>query len=210
MVFISKNNKWHVKDWIFRSNSVYKTSLEKYLNCISPLFEKAQQSDEFDFICTLLRVRGMQDAGWDPWENTLNAFHKLLKLENKIRDFETKRHLFLWLYGHIVEASEPYETIANIINIIEGGKYSIDNFPDKAGGRPQSPSEKIASLNKRLESIGLARSTVIFNDVFDKELRNSIFHSDYSLYQSEVRLPGKYGKIYTHDQILALMNKALT
>lgn len=48
----------------------------------------------------------------------------------KIRDFETQRYLFLWLYGHIIEASEPYEIAANLITIIDGERFNINNFKE--------------------------------------------------------------------------------
>jgi hypothetical protein len=30
------------------------------------LFVRARQADEFEYACALLRVRGMEDFGWDP------------------------------------------------------------------------------------------------------------------------------------------------
>lgn len=53
---------------------------------------------------------------------------------------------------------------------------------------------------------------VPFHDVFDRELRNAIFHSDYSLYGGELRLTGaKLGveRVYKHDELSVLFNKAL-
>jgi len=191
---------------------IYRNSVEKYLNCFDPLFEKAKNKSEFEFIFTLFRFRGLQDAGWDPWENTLEAFDRLTRLKMKIRDFKTIRHLFLWLYGHIVEASEPYETVANLINIIDGKRFTGTNFPPKKIGKyivPKSPSEKIDTLIKMATKINMSDSVFPFQDVFDRELRNAIFHSDYVLYGNEVRLPKVGTKVYSHDEIQSLINKAL-
>lgn len=203
---------WEIKGKTSDWNPVYKKALLNYLNCLYPLFAKAKDVSEFEFICTLLRVRGLEDSGWDPWVNTVNAMESLMRLKEKINDFETTRHLFLWLYGHIVEASEPYEIVSNLINIIEGNRFVVINFPDKKKGNyklPQSPSDKISELIKRAKIIGMPDSVFPFRDVFDRKLRNAIFHSDYVLYGDEVRLPGGYGTKYSHAEVDSLINKSL-
>ena len=212
MPTVKEGRKWSIVGNVRGWNAVYKDATIRYLNSFDPLFEKAKDISEFEFINTLIRVRGLQDAGWDPWENTVKAFDCLTKLEKRIKDFETIRHLFLWLYGHIVEASEPYEIIANLMNIIEGKRFIIRNFPDKQMGKyskPQTPSEKIEHLTNMAYKIKMPDSIFPFTDVFDRELRNAIFHSDYSLHGGEVRLSRGYGKIYTHEEIQSLINKGL-
>lgn len=211
MVKIVKNIVWEVIN-AGSENQIYVKSIEKYLNCLDPLFEKAKQTEEYDFILTLLRVRGLQDAGWDSWENTLSAVKKIYNLHRRIRDFETIRHLFLWLYGHIVEASEPYETIANLLNIVDGRTFIIDNFPDKQRGKysiPQSPSEKIDALDQMAKKINMPDVVMPFQDVFDRELRNAIFHSDYALYEGKVRLLRGFNKEYSHKDVQSIFNKTL-
>ena len=208
------DNTWEIKERTKHWNPVYRDSLLKYLKCIGPLFEKTRSKSEFEFILTLLRVRGIQDAGWDPWETTLKVFNNMARLAKKTRDFEKQRNLSLWLYGHIIEASQPYEITANLITIIEGGRFNITNFPDVQRGkyrRPQTPSEKINKLAEIAVKINMSDSIFPFQDVFDRELRNAIFHSDYTLYREEVRILSisRYGKIYSHGQIQTLINKAL-
>lgn len=34
------------------------------------LFNQARSADEFEYVCALLRIRGMEDEGWDPLEET--------------------------------------------------------------------------------------------------------------------------------------------
>lgn len=206
-VAIGRKHKW---------NLIHRESLLKYLNCLDPLFEKAKDVSEFEFICTLTRVEGIKSAGWDPWENTVDVFDNIYKLANRVRNHKKQTFLSLWLYGHIIEASEPYEIVANLMNIIEGQRYHMENFPDIVGkgnySRPQSPSEKIRLLTERAGKINMIDSVLPFQEVFDRELRNAIFHSDYSLYGGELRLTGaKLGvkRIYTHAELDALFNKAL-
>lgn len=211
-IFKNSKGEWEFKTLPKDFNPIYKDSLLSYINSFSSLFDKAKVKSEFEFILTLLRFRGLQDPGWDPWENTIKTFDSLMRLLKIIKEFETKRHLSLWLYCHIVEASEPYEIIANLINIIDDGRFKISNFPDKKRGNyeiPQYPSEKINKLIKMSEKINMSDSVFPFIDIFDRELRNAISHSDYSLYKGEVRINKKDPKIYNHDKIETLINKAI-
>ncbi len=91
----------------------YREALERYLNRFDLAFSAALQRSEFEFICCLLRVRGLQGPGWDPYKTTLRAISALVELHEKHNDGEAARHLGLWVYGHTVEASEPYELLAN-------------------------------------------------------------------------------------------------
>lgn len=43
--------------------------------------------------------------------------------------FETTRHLQLWTYGHIIEASEPYAIVADMLDIANGGFFKPYRFP---------------------------------------------------------------------------------
>lgn len=208
-VSTNENGKWVYKKSPRGGSQIYKDLFINYLNALGPLFEKAKNTCEFEFILTLLRVRGLSDPGWDPFESSKQIFKGLSKVEKKINDFYIFRHLNLLLYAHIVEASEPYEILANMIRICEGKRYHIDNFPVKGKYlRPQSPSEKIRKLESMASNINMIDSVFPLNDVFDRDLRNAIFHSDYSLYQGEVRIR-KPTKSYSNHEITNIMNKGL-
>ena len=66
-------------------NKVYKETIIRYLNYLDPLFEKARKSSEWDFALTLLRVRGVQDAGWDYYENSLDVADAVMDMEKRLR-----------------------------------------------------------------------------------------------------------------------------
>lgn len=208
---IIKNSKgkWDFKNIPKSFNPIYKEALIKYFNTFGPLFEKAKSKSEFEYIITLLRFRGLQDPGWDAWKNTLEAIDGITKLLKRIKDFRIRKHLSLWLYCHIVEASEPYEIIANLINIVDGGRFIKNNFPDNARGIPKSPSQKINKLTVMSNNINIPDLIFPFNDVFNREIRNAISHSDYAIYNGEVRLPKGGGKVYSQEEIQSLVNKAL-
>src|SRR4030042_900013 len=191
-------------------NKTYTDSIVKYLNCLDLLFEKSQQKSEFEFIFTLLRFRGIQYTKEDPYENSLETFDAIMKLGNKIHG-DPKINLFLWLYGHIVESSEPYEILANLLNICNGGRYQAYNFPrirTKWGYRDQFPTEKIQKLEVLANKASMINVLEPIKYVFDKDLRNSIFHSDYSGFNGEIIINNPQ-KIYSAKVTQSLINKAL-
>jgi hypothetical protein len=110
-----------------------------------------------------------------------------------------------------VEASEPYETIANLLNIALGGSYKAWNFPKiktRWGYRNQYPLEKIAYLETLAKKAKMPEVIEPIKDVLDKDLRNAVFHSDYSFYDGEIRLNDP-PRIYSKQETLAITNKAL-
>ncbi len=204
-------------------NPVFDEALTRYLNAIDPAFTKAEEVDEAEFVKALLRVRSMQDAGWDPYETTLRAVPAMMKLHALIPDgdewYETSRHLALWTYGHVVEASEPYAILADMLDIASGGFFRADRFPDKPlrparqgelwpPKRPQRYDEKLVQLERLAEAAGLVNALVPVKEIWDRELRNAVFHADYTFHGSETRIP-REGKTYTHDEIQTLVNRAL-
>ncbi len=154
---------------------------------------------------SLLGIRGLQGPGWDTFENTIQIFDSISPL--KIKDEFSKINLHLWVYGHIIEASEPYELYANFLRIIDGQRYANNNFPDKDRGKckvHQFPIEKIETLNKLASNYNLQNCLIPLNEIFDKDLRNSIFHSDYSIYKGclRIRKPLKgFSRTETYDLI---------
>ncbi|MDD5327220.1 MAG: hypothetical protein PHY02_05330 [Phycisphaerae bacterium] len=208
----NKEGKWEYTKLPKGIVPIYKDLFIDYLNAFDPLFERAKDTCEFEFILTLLRVGGCSGPGWDPFESSQQIFKSVSYLEKKIKDFYLSRHLNLLLYAHIVEASAPYEILANLICICEGERFCIDNFPDHQGKnnylRPQTPSEKIRTLDLMASRINMGNSIYPLKDVFDRDLRNAVFHSDYSLYEGEVRIK-KPLKSYSNHEITKIMNKGL-
>jgi hypothetical protein len=205
-------------------NPSYDEALPRYLTAFDRVFAKAAGACESEFVKALIRVGGAQDAGWEPYDTTLDAIPSMMKLHDSIgdanwSDFYTARHLQLWVYGHIVEASEPYAILADMLHIAAGGWFMPYRFPEKQLGgknterlalaptRPQFRSEKLPQIEALAEEAGLIDALEPLQQVWDTDLRNAIFHADYSLHGGEVRLKGK--RSYTHDEIQGLINRAL-
>jgi hypothetical protein len=179
----------------------------RYLTTFDPVFEKAWEANEFEFLVTLLGFRGLQGPGWSAYETTLRAISKLQAVHNDLEDHEAARHLKLWVYGHIIEASEPYEMLSNLLAIAGGGRFLSDRFPAGRGNQPQSPGKKIDGIAQQAAEVGLADVVVPLREVWDREFRNAIFHADYALHGVEVRLTGAK-RVLEGDEIEVLSARA--
>lgn len=207
------NGKWTAHNIPKGTNPVYAQALVDYFNALDPLFLKAQEQSDFEFICTLINVQGVQDAGWDAFETTQDIFETFNRLKSKVRYNTEQLHLFLVLYGLILEASYPYDLLCNLLRVISGDRYSAYCFPDIKMGkngktRPMFASEKLNKIKEMAKSQGLENNIEPLANIFDKELRNAIFHSDYSIYDDEVRISSPT-KVYQISEVMKLINKTL-
>ncbi|UUX51599.1 hypothetical protein NUH88_07845 [Nisaea acidiphila] len=190
------------------SHPSYLEALPRYLTAIDPVFVRAREVSEFNFLSSIFAVRRMQDAGWDPYETTQGAIAAIRSLRNGKMEGEVGRHLTLWLYGHIVEASEPYEFLANLIAVTCGGRFESERFPPRPNGAPLSPSIKIERLAEQATEAGLPDVVVPMQEAWNRDFRNAIFHADYSLHGSEVRTIRPV-HVYSHDEAMTLVNRAM-
>ena len=194
----------------------HREALERYLNAFDCAFVAAAGCSEFEFIqSAILRVRGLQGPGWDPYQTTIRAIDALVKIHEGIEknNAEGARHLRLWIYGHIVEAAEPYEILANLIDVALGGRFLVSRFPNRGrtatySGRPQTPGEKIAQIEAAAEAAGIPQVAIPLREVWDRELRNAVFHADYSFHGPELRLFDPV-RVYPIEDELRLVNRAL-
>ena len=188
------------------SHESYQEALPRYLNALDPVFRLAKQRSEVNFIWSMLAIREMADAGWDPYETTQNLLSSVQDL-NRSLEGEIAVHLALWIYGHSVEASEAYEFLGNLIDIIAGGRFSLERFPSR-NGLPISPSEKLNKLEQMAQDVGMPEAVVPMREAWNRNFRNAIFHADYSLYGIEVRTL-RLNASFSRDLVLTLVNRAL-
>ena len=205
----------------------YEETVARYLAAFDPAFDKAYRTCESEFVKALLRVSSVEDAGWNPYETTLRAIPAMLQLHALIPEgnehFEVSRHLVLWTYGHIVEASEPYAILGDMLHIAAGGWFmGSRRFPDVPVRRPRENEdewsipkrqqrfldEKLPELERLAEAAGEPGVLDPIREIWDRDLRNAVFHADYSIHGPETRIPAK-GKSYSHAEIETLANHAL-
>ncbi|MEO5721517.1 MAG: hypothetical protein ABIR71_08615 [Chthoniobacterales bacterium] len=188
--------------------AIYCDSVIEFANGFEPAFKRASQTSQFEFVSLLTRMRGLEDPGWDPYESTKATLTYVREALASTKTFAAERTLQLWVYGHIVEASEPYEILMNITRIIRGERFHGYCFPPRPKRGPQSPGEKIRQIEQAAADAGVSELVLPLKQIWDRELRNAIFHSDYSLHGGEVRLRNPY-RAYPHETIMELLNRAL-
>ena len=157
------------------------------------LFEAAKDADEFEFGCTLLRVRGLESAGWDPFVETHRLVEDLMTLIGAPLVPHTKVRLGLLLYSHLTEVGAMYDMLANMTRVIEGERYSIDPFldhyPQNRKGERQflSTAGRVRALRQMLTSLKHERVVEALDWFFHASLRNAFAHADYTLHGDEFR-----------------------
>ncbi len=188
----------------------YEKGLETYLNKFDHIFTRAKNENEFEFILSILNVRGEKDAGWDGFENLRDVYKSYYQAKKKIAKTRADTHFSLFFYGIIIEAEEIYNITANMLNTIAGDGYRTVNFPPSTDNngrvRFQHPLDKANQLKKWAQKIGIDFS--IYDELIDNEFRNAIFHSKYSIYWPEIRLHDP-PRIMPFDEWMTIINKAL-
>lgn len=134
--------------------AIYCNSVLEYVNAFEPVFRRALDASEFEFVSLLIRMRGLEDPGWDPYESTKATLRYVREAVASTMSFAAERTLQLWIYGHVVEASEPYEILMNLTRIIHGERFHGYCFPSRANRGPQSPGEKIRQIEQAAATAG--------------------------------------------------------
>ena len=183
---------------------------------LNNLFLAAVEKSPFDALCTILRVDGMSDPGWDPLEEsqaTIEHYAALAKAETTSK--RRKMRLGVLIYCHITEMGASYEVVSNLLRILQGKSYQLDPFQDlekefKDGTRiPPSLSQKLKRIRKQAEGIGSPEIYAAFDTVVVRDLRNAFYHSDYSITENEFRLTRGFGKSIPWDDVKQIIEKGL-
>jgi hypothetical protein len=142
----------------------------------------------------------MEDPGWDPLGETHTIIEDMLGLiQGPLRE-HTRVRLALLTYCHLIEVDAIYNILKNMLRVIEGERYSIEPF----WGRYRSKSKKkeksrlegvippsakivVTDLREHARRLGEDDLADVIEQMFDDEVRNAFFHSDYILYQDEFR-----------------------
>ncbi len=160
-----------------------------YFKLLASLLSRAASIDTFETICTMLRVGGMADANWDPFEESRGAFNDYnwaLEALAKERGETAVRRQRLLMYCQAVEMSAPHELMANLLRVISRQPYFIDPFhdlwrPEKKGrpAVPPSAKTKLRRIQELARQTGEEALADAIGRFFDDRIRNAFSHSDY-------------------------------
>lgn len=192
---------------------------------LDELFGRARDTDEFEFACTLLRVRGMEDVGWDPLEETAALFNDIASLLQTPLNDHARIRLGLLLYSHLTEVDAIYLILVNMVEITGGERYTMDPFHDlyRPAGQPRyeqyPPSAKrvVDRVRERAAARGCNELVELLDWFFNDAVRNAFFHSDYVLFGDEFRSregtfvddDGTRSRTMELDRIVDLINRAM-
>lgn len=199
---------------------------ERCVKTLTPLFlpEDPISHDIVRYFASLLRIVGMEDAGWDPHLESralLDDLNSLLQIEFA-KDRFPDRDLTIWrlgllFYSHIVEMDAPYEVLTNLLRFRLGKGYSPNPYhmflSDKEKERYKNsrtpPKVKIAILRKLGNEAGIPVAELI-DEFYDSDLRNAISHSDFILTSESFRCRGGSGSWRAFSLPLERVNEVIT
>jgi hypothetical protein len=178
------------------ANAEYTKVMPIYFTAYDQLFIEAKKRSEFEFVYAIVEFE--TDANLDPFETTKKTFREMLKLHNQADGYAADV-LALWLYGHMVEASYPYQLIGDLAMIAAGQQHKLQVFPRDSKDREIAPGPKISQIEKILKPLGLKACLKPMDKSWHPDLRNAIFHSNYALVGSDIYLPEKGVKMPFED-----------
>jgi hypothetical protein len=185
--------------------------MRHYADILNPLFwnEEFNRVDRmFEWACTMVRVTGMKDTGWDSYTESialLEDFTQLMGLELPAARFpnpaNTQARLALIAYSHMIEMSVPYELLANLLRLRMGMKYSmhplahLNKLRDtKINGVKTkkivlaTPIAKINEIQAMSTKAGVPEVGTALKAIYNATIRNAVYHSDYAIHDGSLRL----------------------
>jgi hypothetical protein len=171
----------------------HKQGLPKYdiHGLLTELFAKAKGKDEFEYCSTLLRLRGMEAAGWDPLKESLALMQQVALMHQAPLDPGLKLRLSLFLYCHATEMHDLYHIVGNMLRVCSGERYSLNCFAGvnhPSGHDANYPPSKAARIKEWADTQGMNELGGMFSDMVVKEVRNAFFHSDYTLHEGHFHI----------------------
>jgi hypothetical protein len=195
----------------------------EYGKTIDKLFKAAKAKDEFEYACTLLNFEGVQDAGWDPLQETIYIYEDIMGLLSAPLRADTRTRLALLLYCHLTEAQGIYKIMYNMLRVTQGDRYSA--FPFHPLRRKLRNGETVEPTVRRIvreiddysSSNDWSEIGTIFKGTVNHELRNAFYHSDYTLHRGEFRAKGSWfmhannvqSPVLSPDELSAIINAGI-
>ncbi len=165
---------------------------QELVDFLSDLFWSAFRAAPFEVLCAVLRVSGMQDADWDPFEESQSAFedyNALLRLDNDTLSSAGRWRIGLLMYCQAVEMTAPQEFLANLLRVLGGEKYHIKPFGSLGRTNkkkafswvPPSAPVKYRELKRLAAKCNQSALGDYIDQFFNEDIRKAFSHSDYVL-----------------------------
>lgn len=186
----------------------------QYLALLAPLFKPVDDTnlgDLFEFVCCLVHPSGVEGTDENHLVETtaliddLDAFSGQNLLGSDFAHPErTRARLALLSYCHLTEGDFFYTLLVNLLRVRCGERWALAPFADLArpikakkgadtGRRiPPSPNKKIARLHEYATKAGMPEVSAALKDVYISEIRNAVFHADYTLSDAEFHMIKDY------------------
>jgi len=163
---------------------------------LSGLYSAALEAAPFHTVCSLLRVGGLENANWDPFEESRLAFDDfnwILKQTLSARGMSAGRRVGMLMYCQAIEMTAPHEMLANLLRCVLGQSYVVDPFADLARKKglflrvPPSAKQKFKRIRELAVEADKSAIVEVLDGLFDDRVRNAFSHSDYVLADSQFR-----------------------
>ncbi|WP_343658002.1 hypothetical protein [Chryseobacterium sp.] len=149
------------------------------------LLNESREKNEFEFVNVLLGYKGMGGMmSLTHFYESQSLFEDMSTLITKDHENKNNVRIGLFLYSHFFEMDELYRVIGNLLNIINGGHFKPFLFEDLEADE-LTPSEKISDLKELSAGCGFSDLTECIDELYSNKLRNSFFHSNYSIDKGE-------------------------
>jgi hypothetical protein len=171
-----------------------------YVALLAPLFKRIPRNDIqdlFEIVCCLVHPGGVESADENPLLETTALIDDLDALSrqemNEWPDPErTKARLALLSYCHLTESEFFYVLLVNLLRVRCGERWTFAPFADLVRARkkksdkpdvriPPSPKQKINRITVYSRKAGLPQIGEAFASFYVSEIRNAVFHADYTL-----------------------------
>jgi hypothetical protein len=187
------------------TNTEYAKVMPIYFTAYDRLFIAAKKRSEFEFLYAI--VEFVENSNQDPFETTKRTFREMLKLHDQAEGFAANV-LSLWLYGHMVEASYPYQVVGDLASIAAGQQHQLHVFPPNDKGEEMGPGPKITQIEEILKPLRMKACVKPMREAWHSNLRNALFHSNYALIGSDIFLPEK-GIMMPFEDAMKRVNRAI-
>lgn len=168
---------------------------------LSKLYSFARQINELDFAAALNgEARGAQDGGWSTTITAHQVHEEFVRSVTPGNKTVAQLRYLLMLYCQLAEAGGVYETLKNMMGVVQLKPYVFWPFQELVRVR-QSPravigpnaNQTFRDLATTAQAVGLPTLSRLLAETFRDDIRNGLFHGDYVIWNDGLRLRKRNG-----------------